>query len=360
MDRPSDTINAPGRYRMTAAAPALLVEGLIVLAVALFALLLVLCRIELDGGNSFFYTSEYRRLSEAPYTLSALRSRSFVPLIAWSVGLGSQRYAYFSLLVTFAFLGATALYLRRATGQISLTFVGTILIATLPITEFGVFALGWPDQFCYLMFILTLLLPPSGILFSIAGLLAHELYITLLLCTVFVISRPWHWRLIHLLVPLGVIWLSKSYFNFPPDGGLGAIPIIQGFLADPGGQISSQPFVLGFFSAMKIFSLLIPYAIYRSVLSGSRDIWSIALPLALAAGCLILAHDSTRIWGLALPAILVSICHLRHHQLLLAAACVANIFLPSYSVSSAWRVHLDRSFGWIELIYIAIVQGVAW
>lgn len=330
------------------------------MAIALFALAVVLCRVDLDGGSSFFYTNEYRRLSEAPYSPSALRSRSFMPLIAWSIGLGGQRYPYFSLLVTFTFLLATVTYLRRATGRISVAFVGSMLIATLPVTEFGVFALGWPDQFCGMMFILTLLVPSAGILLGIAGLLAHEFYIALLLSSIVIIPRSWLWRAIHLLVPLGALGCSKIIFDFPPDGGLGLLPIVRGFLADPAGQITRQPFILGCLSALKVFTLLIPFVLYRTWRSSSFDTWSIACSLALTFGCLILAHDSTRIWGLALPAILLTVRNLSRHHLLLALACIANILLPSHSISLAWRVHLDRSFGWVELAYVAVVQGIAW
>lgn len=360
MDRSTDTVINSQSVQQPCVLLGLFVDILAAAGQAIFALFVVLSRIELDGGNWFYYTGEYRRLSELPYSPSPLSSRGLVPFLAWLINMGGPRYAYFSIIITFTFLAVAALYLRRATGKIACAFIGTMLLATLPITEFGIYALGWPDQFCALMFLLTLLLPFVGIVLSIAGLLAHEFYIVFLLCSVVFIPRAWNWRFLNLVMPLGILWCSKAIFDFPPSGGVGLTPIINGFLAAPTEQIVAQPFALGFFSAMKIFTVLIPLALYSSLRSRSRDLWLILLSLALASGCLILAHDSTRIWGLALPALLITIRQLSRHPCLLASACIANASLPSYGISSAWQVHLERSFAWVDLAYRAVIQGVGW
>lgn len=341
------------RHNLVRAATSLAVA----MAIALFAFAVVACRVDIDGGHGFQYTHEYLKLSQAPYSPSFLRSRSFMPLLGWMCGLAGENYAYFSLIIVYLFFVATALYLMRATARISTAFMGVLLLSTLPLSEFNLYALGWPDQFCGVLYVLTLLVPSAGIFFSVAGLLAHEFYAALLLSSILIIPRPWHKRCIHLLLPLILVWLSCKICNFPPSSGR-LTASVRGFLANPGGQIIGQPVLLGFTSAMKVFIVLIPCALYSLWRRRPTDISSIIVPILLAASCLLLAHDTTRLWGLALPALIVTIRCLSDNQWLLASACVVNSLLPSYAISSAWHVQLDRAVGFLEYLYISVVARI--
>jgi hypothetical protein len=328
------------------------------MAIALFAFTVLVCRVEVDGGAGFQYSNEYRKLSQTPYAPSFLQSRSLMPLLAWTSGLTGPNYAYFSLVVVYVFLVACALYLLRATSRTSTAFMGVLLLSTLPLTEFNMYAPGWPDQFCGLLFVLTLLAPSVSLITNVVGLLAHEFYTVLLVSSVVIIPRPWYKRLLHLVAPLGLVWASGKMLNFPP-GGADLPPSIRGFVADPSWQIIGQPVLLGFASAMKVFIVLIPYALCVLWRDRRGELYAILTPILLAASCLLLAHDTTRIWGLALPAIIVTIRSLSRNQWLLAAACIANFLLPSYGISSAWQVHLERVVGWAEILYIAVVKSIA-
>jgi hypothetical protein len=332
-------------------------QALVALAIAVFVFALMLCRIELDGGRFFEYTHEYRKLSETPYAPSGLQSRSLMPFLAGLVGLGGSGYGYFSLVIVILFLAALAFYLIRSTGCQATALMGVILLGTIPVTEFNLYALGWPDQFCGLMFLLGLIVPAFAVVFSVIGIFAHEYYLVLLLGSLAVTSSPMIRRVSHLLLPLLVVLGSKMLFDFPP-GGDGVPASIRGFLEAPLSQIRGQPMFSGFLSAMKVFVFLVPCAGWVLWRSDKTAVWKIVVPFCLAGSCTLIAHDTTRIWGLALPALVFTVQSLSRNHWVLAIGCIVNILFPSYSFSTAWSVHLERVASWGELIYSAVSQVV--
>jgi hypothetical protein len=327
-----------------------------VLGVFIVTLALALCflRIEPSEGRGFFYTTEYERLSLHPYSPSLLQSRSFLPLIAYLLGMGGARYELFSYVIILALLFATFSLLLKKTGDRIVAALGTLLISTLPLIEFGVYAPGWPDQFCFLMFLLSLLFPSGKLVFGVFGIFAHEFYVALLPSLFLMSEGPLTKKAFHCFLPFFVVLAIKYFFGFPPEGGVGPFALINDFLTAPFATLSSQPILFGLMSAFEVFILLMPCALFFCSREKIPKLAEIVLPTLIAGLCLFLAHDTTRVWSLAFPSFLLSVCALFQRHMLLIAATGVSLLLPSYSWGARWTVMLERKYSMVELTWRAL------